>query len=286
MSDPAPETRTQTAAPAMPAAASATSVATTGPTPRAEAAGESVLVVGATSGIARALVDVLAARGCKLILAGRDPEELNRIRADLQIRHGVGAAVEHFDALDAEEHGHFVGRCLKHAPDGLDGLVLIHGFMAEQEDAERDPELARRMLSVNLESATAILLHASEHMAARGSGWIAGVSSVAGDRGRASNAIYGASKAGFTALLSGMRGRLRERGVHVMTVKPGFCATPMTAGTLDPKSPMVASPEKVARDIDRGIRRRKDVLYTPWFWRWIMLIIRTIPEPIFKRLSI
>jgi len=253
---------------------------------RARSAGESVLVVGATSGIARAVVDRLAARGCKLILAARDRDEVTRIRQDLRIRHGVDACVEVFDAADAAELGHFVGRCLKHAPDGLDGLVLAHGFMCDQEDAERDAALARRMLVVNLESATAILLHVAEHMVANGRGWIAGISSVAGDRGRGSNAIYGASKAGFTALLSGMRARLRPRGVHVLTVKPGFVATAMTAGTLDPDSPMVASPETVARDIDRAIRRRRDVLYTPWFWRWIMMVIRLIPEPIFKRLSI
>jgi short-subunit dehydrogenase len=249
-------------------------------------AGESVLVVGATSGIARALVDRLAARGCKLILAARDHDEVTRIRSDLRIRHGVDACVETFDAGDLDELRSFVARCLRHAPDGLDGLVIAHGYMCEQDEAEHDPALARRMLSINLESSTGILLHVAEHMAAHGRGWIAGISSVAGDRGRGSNAVYGASKAGFTALLSGMRARLRPRGVHVLTIKPGFVATPMTAGTLDPNSPMVASPEKVAADIDRAIRRRRDVLYTPWFWRWIMLIIRVIPEPIFKRLKI
>ena len=253
---------------------------------RADAAGESVLVIGATSGIARAVVDRLAARGCKLILAARDHDEVSRMRSDLRIRHGVDACVEIFDAERTGELGGFVGRCLRHAPDGLDGLLIAHGFMCEQEEAERDPALARRMIAVNLEAATAILLHVAEHMAAHGRGWIAGISSVAGDRGRGSNAVYGASKAGFTALLSGMRARLRPRGVHVLTIKPGFTATAMTAGVLDPNSPLVASPEQVARDIDRAIRRRRDVLYTPWFWRWIMLVIRLIPEPIFKRLSI
>jgi len=266
------------------APASSSAVASEGE--RVAVVGESVLVVGATSGIARALVDRLAARGCKLILAARDVDEVTRIRSDLRIRYGVDACVEAFDAADLDELGHFVGRCLKHAPDGLDGLVIAHGYMCEQEEAEDDPALARRMLSVNLESAAAILLHVAEHMTASRRGWIAGISSVAGDRGRGSNAIYGASKAGFTALLSGMRARLRPHGVHVLTIKPGFVATPMTAGTLDPDSPMVAAPEKVAGDIDRAIRARRAVLYTPWFWRWIMLVIRVIPEPIFSRLKL
>ena len=264
----------------------ATATTATAAGSRTAVAGESVLVVGATSGIARAVVDRLAGRGCKLILAARDHEEVSRMRSDLRIRHGVDASVELFDAQRTEELGAFVGRCLRHAPDGLDGLLVAHGFMCEQEEAERDPALARRMIAVNLEAATAIVLHVAEHMAANGRGWIAGISSVAGDRGRGSNAVYGASKAGFTALLSGMRARLRPRGVHVLTIKPGFTATAMTAGVLDPDSPLVASPDRVARDIDRAIRRRKDVLYTPWFWRWIMLVIRVIPEPIFKLLSI
>ena len=113
-----------------------------------------------------------------------------------------------------------------------------------------------------------------------------GVSSVAGDRGRQSNYLYGSTKAGFSTYLDGMRNRLYRSGVTVITVKPGFVDTSMTWGLLNPKSPLVATPERVARDIARAIRRRKNTVYTPWFWALVMLAIRLVPEPIFKRLSL
>ena len=125
-----------------------------------------------------------------------------------------------------------------------------------------------------------------ERLAAQEYGFIAVISSVAGDRGRQSNYLYGAAKGGLSVYLQGLRNRGKHCGVHVMTVKPGFVATQMTVGLVDPKSPLVAQPEQVAKDIVRGLKKRKNIVYSRWFWRYIMLMIRSIPEWIFKRLRL
>jgi short-subunit dehydrogenase len=158
--------------------------------------------------------------------------------------------------------------------------------MFDQAEAQADVQRIRRTYDVNLTSAASVLEPIAAHMAERGTGWIAAVSSVAGDRGRQSNYLYGSAKAGLTAYLQGLRNRVHHHGVDVLTIKPGFVDTPMTHGLLDPDSPLVASPDRVAKDIDRAIRRRRSKVYTPWFWRGIMAIIRNIPEAIFKRLKL
>ncbi len=247
---------------------------------------ETVLVLGATSGIARALCRLLAARGDRLILAARDVEALATLAADLSTRSGTTTESLAFDALDPDTHPAFLARCLEAAGDALDGVVLCFGTLPDQELAYREPDAARAALEVNLVAPVVLLDLAAAHLEEQGHGWIAAVSSVAGDRGRQSNFIYGSAKAGLSAYLSGLRNRLAPKGVHVLTVKPGFVDTAMTQGVVDPRSPLLASPEKVARDIERAIRRHRNVLYTPWFWRFIMLVIRTIPEPIFKRMKL
>ncbi|HVP30186.1 MAG TPA: SDR family oxidoreductase [Myxococcota bacterium] len=247
---------------------------------------ETVLVIGATSGIARALCRVLAARGCRLVLAGRRREELEVFGRDCVLRGAPEVAVEPFEALDFDSHEAFVARCFERFPGGLDGVVACHGTLPDQAATERDAALARRTIDANLSSMVTVLHAVALRLEARGDGFIAALSSVAGDRGRASNATYGAAKAGLTAFLSGLRNRLAGKGVRVLTVIPGFVATAMTEGVLDPDSPLVATPERVAHDIDRALRRRRDVLYTPWFWRYVMLAIRLLPERVFKRLRI
>jgi NAD(P)-dependent dehydrogenase (short-subunit alcohol dehydrogenase family) len=238
---------------------------------------ESVLVLGATSGIARALALRLAARGCRLVLAGRNREELDRQAADLRLRHGIEVAVELFDALDFASHVNVFNRCVAAWGGRLDGVVLCHGHLADQRQTETDVEAARRMIDVNFTSAVSLLSAAANHFERQRSGFIAAISSVAGDRGRQSNYTYGAAKAGLTAYLQGLRNRLHRSNVTVLTIKPGF---------VNPNSPLLASPERVARDIDRAIRRRRDVLYTPWFWSPILRIIRMIPECVFKRMKL
>ncbi len=159
-------------------------------------------------------------------------------------------------------------------------------MMVDQDIAEQDFAQARQMIDVNFTSAVSILGCLADYFRGRRSGVIAAISSVAGDRGRQSNFIYGATKAGLTVYLAGLRNRLHPLGVHVLTIKPGFVATAMTVGRVNPNSPLMATPERVAADIDRALRRRRDVLYTPWFWRWVMLIIRAVPERLFKRLKL
>jgi short-subunit dehydrogenase len=142
------------------------------------------------------------------------------------------------------------------------------------------------MIDVNYTSAVSLLGLAAAHFASKKTGCICAVSSVAGDRGRQSNFLYGSTKAALTAHLQGLRNRLFRAGVAVVTIKPGFVDTAMTWGLVNPASPLVASPKRVARDMARAIERRANVVYSPWFWRWIMAIIRAIPEPLFKRMKL
>jgi short-subunit dehydrogenase len=244
------------------------------------------LILGASSGIGKAVARRLAIRGTPLILAGRDAEDLERTAADLRVRYGVEAQPLPFDATDYDGHPAFFESCLSRLDGSLAGVVLCHGDMADQAEAQRDFALARRMIDVNFTSAVSVLERAAEYLQRRGGGYICGVSSVAGDRGRQSNYLYGSTKAALSAYLQGLRNRLARSGVAVVIVKPGFVDTAMTWGLLKPGSPLVADPDRVAADICRAIDRRRDQIYTPWFWRWIMLIIRGIPEPIFKRMKL
>lgn len=247
---------------------------------------ENIVILGAGSGIAKALCQRMATRGCNLVLCGRNTEELQRDAADLQTRHQTKATILEFDALNFDSHNELWNQCLTQFDGKVDGVMLCFGTLPDQKACEDDPSQLRSAIDVNLTAAASILHPIAAHFESKKSGWLAVISSVAGDRGRQSNYVYGAAKAGLTTFLAGLRNRLQPAGVHVLTIKPGFVATPMTAGILDPKSPMVASPEQVARDIERAIAKRRNVIYTRWFWKWIMLIIRNIPESIFKRLKL
>ena len=246
---------------------------------------ENVLILGATSGIAKELSRVLAQRGCSLIVAGRNREELEKSAADLRLRYRVRVEVENFDAADLAGSDALVARCLSR-PEPIDGAVLCYGYLPDQGQTESDVDEARRTIDLNFSSAVALLAPLANHFEKRRSGYLAVISSVAGDRGRQSNYTYGASKAGLTAYLQGLRNRLYPSGVHVLTIKPGFVDTPMIQGRVNPNSPLVASPARVARDIDRAIRHRRNTIYTPWFWWLIMLAVRMVPEPLFKRLKL
>ncbi len=239
-----------------------------------------VLILGAGSDIARAIAEALAARGDGLILAGRRQAELARDAAALASRHQVPARAVAFDALDTHSHAAF-WQSLQPAPDGV---VCAVGLLDEQAAAEQDFARARAMLETNFTGCVSILDQAARHFAVANSGFIVGISSVAGDRGRASNYYYGAAKAGLTAYLSGLRNRFAGQGqaVRVITVKPGFVATRMTAGMNLPRA-LTASPEQVARAVLRALKGRRDVIYVRWFWRWIMALITHLPEAVFKR---
>ncbi len=243
-----------------------------------------VLVVGANSGMGRAIARELAAAGCNLVLAGRQLDVLETQAKDLEIRHGVRAHARAFEALHFDDHDAFLRDCQEALGGGYDGLMLCHGVMPEQSDAERDFATARRIFEVNYLSMASILNRAALHFEDQSSGWICAISSVAGDRGRASNYLYGSSKAALSTTLSGMRPRMARCGVAVIDVRPGFVDTALTWGR--PGMFLVATPEQVARDVMRGIRKNRAVVYTPFFWAGIMSIIRMIPDLVFRRLSL
>lgn len=237
-----------------------------------------VLILGATSDIARAVAHRFAAAGHDLVLSARDPATLERDRADLALRYGVAVQVLMLDALHPESFGPFAT-----ALDPLPEVALCAiGAMGEQRASEQDPEAAAQVMRATFEGPALILGALAERFAERGSGTLVGISSVAGERGRASNYVYGAAKAGLTTFLSGLRNRLASRGVHVVSVLPGFVATRMTEG-MDLPPRLVAQPEEMAEAIFRAVVRRRDVIYVRPVWRLIMAVIRALPERVFKR---
>lgn len=240
-----------------------------------------ILLLGATSDVAQACARQSAKEKHDLILAGRDLETLNRMASDLTIRYQVKALPVQFDAVDFASHNAFYSS-LNPKPDVT---VCVFGLLGDQKESEKDWDACRKVLESNYNGAVSILNVVANEYEARKSGVIVGISSVAGERGRQSNYIYGSAKAGFTAYLSGLRNRLQASGVHVITVKPGFIATRMTEGLKLPK-PTTAQPDQVASAIMKAVRKRKNVIYTLWMWRYIMLIIRSIPEGIFKKLKL
>lgn len=241
----------------------------------------SVLIIGATSDIARALAHVYAAHGHRLLLAARNAARLEKDAQDLRLRHGVEVSVHDCDVLETAQHAAFV--------EGLpllpDVAICVAGLLGDAKRAEREIDHATLIMRSNYEGPACLLGELANRFETRGSGSLIGISSVAGERGRASNYVYGSAKAGFTAFLSGLRNRLAKKGVAVMTVKPGFVDTKMTAGMPLPPA-LTAQPQKVAQDIYRAWSKKRDVLYTKCVWAVIMGIIRAIPEPIFKRLSL
>jgi decaprenylphospho-beta-D-erythro-pentofuranosid-2-ulose 2-reductase len=241
-----------------------------------------ILVLGATSDIAQALASRFAAEeGADLTLASRDRARLEKIARDLQIRHRVKVETAYFDATDFSTHAEFY-KTLKSKPDGV---IAAFGMLGEQKRAQQEFTHALHVMTVNYLGMVSILEIAAGDFEGQGKGFIIGLSSVAGERGRMSNYIYGSAKAGMTAFLSGLRNRLSRSGVRVITVLPGFVDTKMTEG-LDLPPRLLATPEQAARDIHRAYRGRRDVVYTKSVWRWIMLLIRSIPEPIFKKTSL
>jgi short-subunit dehydrogenase len=246
---------------------------------------KSVVIVGACSTLARAVAMRFAERDFALVLAEPDTAELGVIAQDLRVRHARPCHVVRFDALDYGSHAGFVAECAAALGGQPDGVVVCFGVMPAQEDAQKDFNVARTCLDVNYTGAMSVLEHFAEAFEARGGGFIAAVSSVAGDRGRQSNYIYGAAKAALSVYLSGLQNRLFKRGVSVTTIKPGFLDTKMSWG-LDLPAPLVTDPQDAADIAVRAILKRRGVVYVPGYWRLIMGIICHIPGVVFKRLSL
>jgi short-subunit dehydrogenase len=242
-----------------------------------------VVILGSTSAMARAAALEFGRAGYDLILAARDQEENEIIAADLRVRYGVDATPLAFEATDFERHPAFFAACRERLGDALEGVLLCFGHMEDQVEAQRDFAMARRIIDANYTAAVSMLEIFARYFEERKGGFIAAVSSVAGDRGKQSNYLYGSAKAGLTTFLDGLRNRLFRSGVRVTTIKPGFVDTKMTFGMTGLM--LVAPPETAGKDIFNAIRKRKDLVFTPWFWRYIMVVFRHIPEWIFKRLK-
>lgn len=240
------------------------------------------IILGATSSMARALARALAERGDGLLLAGRDMTELEALAADCRLRGAALAEAARFDARDPASFTPLIDRAK--AMDGTLNAAVFVGSMPEQSAIDADPGLIDGTVTDSFTGPARFLQMLAPEIEARGKGTVVGVGSVAGDRGRVGNYVYGSAKAGFATYLAGLRNRLTRAGGHVVTVKPGFVDTAMTWGIEGMF--LVAPPEKVAADILKAVKKQRNTLYTPFFWRWIMLIIRLIPEPLFKKLSI
>jgi decaprenylphospho-beta-D-erythro-pentofuranosid-2-ulose 2-reductase len=240
-----------------------------------------VLILGGRSDIGLATARRFASKGYPIQMAARNADALAPEKADLELRYNVPVTLHEFDALQFDLHESFVA--------GLETLpeivICAVGVLGNQAECERDAHAAILVMRSNYEGPASIMAVLANRFEARGSGTLVGISSVAGNRGRASNYIYGSAKAGFTAFLSGLRSRLSRNGVHVVTVLPGFVATKMTDGMKLPAK-LTATPEDCAIAIERAVTRRRSIVYVKQIWWLVMLVIQHIPEKFFKRMKV
>ena len=244
---------------------------------------QKVVILGATSGIALEVERLLAQRGCEMLLVARSPERLAAIQPDLIARGSKRVLTYAADLAAIQHHAGIFDFVRRSFPD-FDTLLLSYGAMHEQKDSESSVDILLDELLINYVSAAAILTLFAFDLEQRHTGCIAAITSVAGDRGRRSNYVYGSAKGALSLFLQGLRSRLHPAGVKVITIKPGPVQTAMTDHLAN--AARFADPTLVARDIVRALERRApDVLYTPKIWRYVMTAVQHIPEAIFKRLS-
>ncbi len=242
-----------------------------------------ILIAGATSAIAQETAKHFAQDGDNLFLVARNPEKLQAVADDLQARGAAKVATLNMDmnAIDRHEE-------MWHAAEGaigtIDTLLVAYGVLPDQQACSKDIQRTLETFQTNTLSVIALLTIAANIFADQHYGTLAVISSVAGDRGRQSNYIYGASKGALNIFLQGLRNRLYKANVHVLTIKPGMVDTPMTAHLR--KGPLFTNPQAVGEKIYQAIVKRVDTLYVPWYWRWVMVVIKAIPESLFKRLSL
>ena len=243
-----------------------------------------ILVIGATSAIATACCRLWAEQGHEFFLVARNAAKLQQTAQDLEARGAKSVNSFTMDVLDTPQHALMLQQCIS-THRQIDIALVAHGTLPDQAACEQDAELALQEFSINGSSVISLLSLLAEQFTLQRCGSLAVISSVAGDRGRPSNYLYGSAKAAVSAFCEGLHARLFKIGVHVITIKPGFVDTPMTQGLTLPKV-LVVPPEYVAKQIVSAINNKKAVLYTPRFWALIMLIIRSIPNFIFKRLNL
>ncbi|MGF6900979.1 SDR family oxidoreductase [Paraburkholderia sp. GAS348] len=245
---------------------------------------KNILIVGATSAIAIACARQWATQGARFFLVARNGERLKQVANDLTARGAQLAACHQLDIDSLELHTGMLERCANEL-GALDIVLVAPGTLPDQGACQADPSVAVREFNTNAVSVIALLTPIANLLEAQKRGALAVISSVAGDRGRPSNYLYSSAKAALSTFCEGLNARLFKAGVHVLTIKPGFVATPMTAGLPLPK-PLVATADRVAADIVRSVEKRRNVIYTPWFWLGIMGIIKAIPGFLFKRVSL
>ena len=246
------------------------------------ASSKTLLLVGGTSDIGRATALCYAQAGWRVLLAARNEDEARRNAEDIAARTGAEVTTHRLDILESDRFESF----LDGLPQLPDTAVCVVGELGDQARGQSDPAHATLLIRTNFEGPALFLGVLAERFLARGSGTIVGVSSVAGDRGRGSNYLYGAAKAGFTAFLSGLRNRLAPKGLRVVTVKPGFVRTQMTAGLKLPPL-LTAEADEVGRAIFAAAEKGGgDVIYVRRLWRPVMMVIGSIPERVFKRLKL
>ncbi len=240
-----------------------------------------VLVLGATSDMAIAIAKKFASERNNIILAARNIEQIKSLQSDISIRYGVLCTAVEFNATAFNTHAAFF-EALNPKPEIT---ICIFGYLGENEKARRDWKETETIIQTNYTGAVSILNVAALYYERLKQGTIVGISSVAGERGRQSNYMYGSAKAGFTTYLSGLRNRLFKENVHVVTVLPGFVYTKMTEELNLPQL-LTAQPSEVGSAVYRSVINKTNIIYVRWFWRWIMMIIKLIPEPIFKKLKL
>lgn len=242
---------------------------------------KTVLILGGNSDVGKSLAKDFGKLGSNLILTSRKEGQLDSFKSDLEIRNEINCDVQLFDALDFKSHDSFY-KNLKLKPDIV---ITCIGYLDNQQDSQIDFQESLMSIQTNFTGLVSILNIISNDFEKREEGVIVGISSVAGDRGRGSNYIYGSSKSGFTSYLSGLRNRLNKSGVKLITVKPGFIKSKMTSH-LDLPKILTSDPKEISKDIIKSIKNGGSVVYIKWYWKWIMFIIKIIPEKIFIKLSL
>ncbi|HYE96470.1 MAG TPA: SDR family oxidoreductase [Rubricoccaceae bacterium] len=245
---------------------------------------KTALIVGATSAIAHETARRFAAEGAALFLAARSPEKLEAVAADLRARGAARVETAPFDADGLSAQDTLVEAVCGAFPDGLDVALVAYGTLPDQPAMEADADAAAAAFQTNATSVIALLTRLANLMEKQGRGTLGVISSVAGDRGRPSNYVYGAAKGAVSLFSQGLRARLSKKGVRVVTIKPGFVDTPMTAHL--PKNALFADPADVGAKVHRALTKGGDVVYVPGFWRPIMAAVRAVPERVFKRLKL
>ena len=242
-----------------------------------------VLIIGATSAIAEATGRLYAQAGDKLFLLGRDGARLQAIAADLRLRGAASVDMAELDVQAIDRHDAALNAAWQYLGQ-VELVLLAHGVLPDQAICEHSVQQTLQALSVNAVATIALMVSLGERLELQQHGCLAVIGSVAGDRGRASNYVYGCAKAAIEVFASGLRQRLQTKGVNVLLIKPGFVDTPMTRNFR--KNALWTRPEKIAKGIAKAVEHRRSVVYLPGFWRVIMFVIRHIPETVFKRIPL